>query len=62
MMKTFEVTIAYTAKLRYTVQANDVEDAESKAWDLLNNDPDPDVGYGDYDIASIESIVESENA
>lgn len=60
-MKTFEVTIAYTAKLRYTVKAFDIEDAEAQAWKKLGEDPDPDVGMGDYDIASIESITEADN-
>jgi hypothetical protein len=50
-MKTYTVTFKYEAYRHYTVEAEDRDEAENAAYDLLQKDADPLEGeYTDTDI------------
>lgn len=55
-MKTFEVELRRTSFITYTVKANTQEEAEAKAWEELENDPDWAGGDADWDVESIEEV------
>lgn len=55
-MKKYEVELQYTSYVIYTVEADSKDEAEDKAWELLNQDYTH--GYGEWLLSSIEEASE----
>ena len=55
-MKSYEVELKHTGYVVITVQAENAEDAEAKAWEKLTTDADSwsDSGDGSWEIEGIE--------
>jgi hypothetical protein len=59
-MKSYEVELKHTGYVVITVEAENTEDAEAKAWEKLTTDAESciDNGYGNWEIESIEKESE----
>jgi hypothetical protein len=53
-MKTYQVTLKYTAYAHIEVEAESPEQAELMAWATIDGAPDEYCGYGEWERESIE--------
>ena len=53
-MKTYQVTLVYTAYSIRRIDANSEEDAEAQAWAQIEADNGEATRYGEWDIIEIE--------
>jgi hypothetical protein len=51
-MKTYHVTLVYTAYAHYTIEADSEEAAQEQAWAQAR-----DENYGEWDIADVEEVT-----
>jgi hypothetical protein len=52
-MKTYQVTLKYTAYAHIEVVAESPEQAETMAWATIDGAPDEYCGYGEWELDSI---------
>ncbi len=55
-MKSYEITISYTAYAYYTIEAENEEQAKAKVWQIYN--PDDAENCSGSDIIEIEELEE----
>jgi hypothetical protein len=53
-MKTFEVELRRTSFVLYTVEAETIEEAEDKAWNMLQSDDEHNHDWASWEVESIE--------
>ena len=53
-MKKYQVELKYESYIMYEVEAENVDQAEDKAWEMLNNDSDYMGRAGDWSVNSVE--------
>lgn len=53
-MPKYNVELKYTAYIMYEVDADNITDAEDKAWEMLNDDADHNGKSVDWEINSVE--------
>ena len=56
-MKTYSVELKRVSYLTYVVEADDEDDAQDKAWDMLANEANTLRDYASWDV---ESVLEHE--
>ena len=53
-MKTFRVTLVYSAYSHHTIEADSEEDAEAQAWARIEADNGEATSYGEWETVEIE--------
>ena len=56
-MKTYQVTLVYTAYAHYDVEAESEEAAEAMAWQCVDADSGECARYGDWETSNIEELT-----
>lgn len=57
-MKSFNVELKYTSYVLYSVEANTKEEAEDKAWDMLNDDTAFKERIGNWEMNNVQEVKE----
>lgn len=57
-MKTFEVELRRTSYIVLTIDAENEDDAEAKAWEKIKYDPVNDDDEASWEVESIERVWE----
>ena len=55
-MKTYQVTLVYTAYAHYDFVAESEEAAQAMAWADFEQSP-PDLTYGEWETANVEEVA-----
>jgi hypothetical protein len=53
-MKTYQVTLVYTAYVHYEIEAKSEEDAEAQAWQRVDGES---TQYGEWETSDIEEVT-----
>lgn len=57
-MKSFNVELKYTSYVLYSVEANTKEEAEDKAWEMLNDDAAFKERIGNWEMNNVQEVKE----
>jgi hypothetical protein len=60
-MKKYQVELKYESYIMYEVEAENVDQAEDKAWEMLNDDSDYEGRSGDWSVNSVEESKDATN-
>lgn len=55
-VKTYQVEIRYTVYHNFTIEADNEEQAEVKAWALIEADTEAASGYGEWECLDVEEV------
>lgn len=53
-MKTYQITLVYTAYMHYEIEAESEEDAEAMAWQRVDGEC---TSYGEWETSDIEEVT-----
>ena len=56
-MKTYQITLVYTAYVHYDVEAESEEAAEAMAWQSVDADCGECTSYGEWETSNIEEVT-----
>ena len=56
-MKTYQITLVYTAYVHYETEAESEEAAEAMAWQSVDADSGECTRYGEWETSSIEEVT-----
>jgi len=56
-MKTYRITLVYTAYVHYEIEAESEEAAEAMAWQSVDADSGECTRYGEWETSSIEGVT-----
>ena len=56
-MKTYQITLVYTAHVHYEIEAESEEAAEREAWQCVDADSGECARYGDWETSNIEELT-----
>ena len=60
-MKKYQIELKYESYIMYEVEAENVDQAEDKAWEMLNDDSDYEGRSGDWSVNSVEESKDAIN-
>ena len=56
-MKTYQITLVYTAYVHYEIEAESEEVAEAMAWQSVDADSGECTRYGEWETSNIEEVT-----
>jgi hypothetical protein len=56
-MKTYQITLVYTAYVHYEIEAENEEVAEAMAWQSVDADDSESTWYGEWETSNIEEVT-----
>ena len=56
-MKTYQITLVYTAHVHYELEAESEEAAEREAWQRVDADDSESTWYGEWETSNIEEVT-----
>jgi hypothetical protein len=56
-MKTYQITLAYTAYAHYTIEAESEEAAEAQAWAQIDADNGEATSYGEWETSDVTEVT-----
>lgn len=59
-MKKYQVELEYVGYIMYSIEAEDEEEAEDKAWKMLNSDAEYTGRSGDWNVHSVTEAKDKE--
>jgi hypothetical protein len=56
-MKTYQITLVYTAYVHYEIEAESEAAAEREAWQRVDADDSESTWYGEWETSDIEEVT-----
>jgi hypothetical protein len=56
-MKTYQITLVYTAHVHYEIEAESEAAAEREAWQRVDADSGECTSYGEWETSDIEEVT-----